>query len=250
MVAMHKLALQLSREGFSVGPPTTWGAVATETMALLKEEGLRPMHHLVDVGSGLFRIGARLIDYLHPGHYWAIEPDTRLVSVGLDRVLTQDQRAKLVNPVMHHTNADLADLPMRPNFVLARSVWSHAPLSWIKAMVGNFSVHGASGAKLVASYYESALWPRHRWHYRGDSWHNPVEGRFGSLRRHGTAYDASVIEGVIEEAGLRVVRHTPPGVNGQRWIVALKPCPHNYEWASREWDECVLCGAPRPGVEE
>lgn len=61
---------------------TLWDEFGSWQIDILKRYGLKPEHHLLDVGCGLMRLGSLAIPYLEPGHYYGIDPTGPLLALG------------------------------------------------------------------------------------------------------------------------------------------------------------------------
>jgi hypothetical protein len=73
-----------------VGKPDEWDLVAARQVTLLLAAGLRDNHLLADVGCGSLRAGRMLIPYLHPEHYFGVDPNGWLVEEGIEHELGRD----------------------------------------------------------------------------------------------------------------------------------------------------------------
>lgn len=49
----------------------------------LRAHGLRPIHHLLDLGCGSLRSGTAMLRYLDPGHYVGVDHDAAVLEAGL-----------------------------------------------------------------------------------------------------------------------------------------------------------------------
>ena len=91
----------------------------------LVSRGLRPSHHLVDVGCGSLRAGIHLIRYLGVGRYCGMEKERDLIRTGiteeLGRVLFDAKRPLFI--VTDRFAFECCDNP--PDFALAQSLFTH-----------------------------------------------------------------------------------------------------------------------------
>lgn len=93
-------------------------------IAFLKSVGLRPDHHLLDIGCGTLRGGLPIIEFLEPGHYFGFEVREEVL---------QEGRAELEEAGLVHKRpllvggASIADLelPARPDVMWAFAVLIH-----------------------------------------------------------------------------------------------------------------------------
>jgi len=59
-----------------------WDETGRAQMAALREVGLLPHHHLLDIGAGALRLGCKAVAYLEPGNYWATDASRDLMLAG------------------------------------------------------------------------------------------------------------------------------------------------------------------------
>jgi ABC-2 type transport system ATP-binding protein len=60
-----------------------WEEAGTRHLEFMKEQGLRPSDHVLDVGCGCLRTGVKLLKYLDPHHYVGIDIDASMVEAGV-----------------------------------------------------------------------------------------------------------------------------------------------------------------------
>ncbi|PJE27763.1 hypothetical protein SAMN06297129_0276 [Pseudooceanicola antarcticus] len=88
----HAEAIAAGRHRAIVGG--RWDETGRAQMALLRDHGLRPEHHLLDIGAGSLRLGCKATAYLEPGHYWATDASRDLLLAGLERELSDVPEAQ------------------------------------------------------------------------------------------------------------------------------------------------------------
>ncbi len=59
-----------------------WDETGRIQMEILLAAGLKPDHHLLDIGAGALRLGCKAVPYLEPGHYWATDAARALLMAG------------------------------------------------------------------------------------------------------------------------------------------------------------------------
>jgi SAM-dependent methyltransferase len=127
-------------------------------IALLRR-GLTPDSHVIDVGCGALRAGYWLIHFLDPGHYHGIEPAQGRLDAAratlLEPGLEQSRRPTFAN----NADFDLSGFGVVPDFVLARSIWSHAAKGQIVALLDSFRDVSRLGSLLLASYHPAGAQP-------------------------------------------------------------------------------------------
>lgn len=153
-------AEQIAAEGvFLGGPVRKFERVGLIQLELLKAHGLKPHHRVLDIGAGALRPGVWLVDYVNPGNYFAIEPNQQMVEAGL-------RIGRLAPDHLHVDHNDRFDLTVFDttfDFGLARSIWTHASLKQIEAMLDSW--REVAGGPLFASYRPAILNG-----YRGSEW--------------------------------------------------------------------------------
>jgi hypothetical protein len=100
-------------------------------MALLLAQGLRPDHHLLDIGAGSLRLGCKAVPYLAKGHYWATDLSGALMARGHETELPDPARL----PARHLVeDADFAfpGLPETITHAIAFAVFTHLPLDHLR----------------------------------------------------------------------------------------------------------------------
>ncbi len=118
----------------AVGTPTQerWNALGEMQFEYLREHGLAPGDHMLEIGCGNLRAGRHFIGFLDAGHYYGVDisPDILLAA----RQTLVDHR--LQEKLPHMTLVDdmrLAHLPDGYFQVIhAHSVFSHSPLHVIE----------------------------------------------------------------------------------------------------------------------
>lgn len=83
----HAEAIAAGRHRAIVGG--RWDETGRAQMALLLDAGLKPHHHLLDIGAGSLRLGCKATAYLQPGHYWATDASRDLLLAGLRHELAE-----------------------------------------------------------------------------------------------------------------------------------------------------------------
>jgi ABC-type polysaccharide/polyol phosphate transport system ATPase subunit/SAM-dependent methyltransferase len=61
----------------------TWNEAGERHLAFLREHGLRPEHHVLDLGCGSLRTGVHLLKYLDEGHYVGVDHEAAILEAGI-----------------------------------------------------------------------------------------------------------------------------------------------------------------------
>lgn len=107
-----------------VGPAALWKVKRDFQIGFLKEVGLQPQHHLLDIGCGTLRGGLPLIEYLEKGHYYGIEARPEVLEEGRSELKSANLEGK--EPTLIAT-ADLlsVNLPVKFDYIWAFAVLIH-----------------------------------------------------------------------------------------------------------------------------
>lgn len=108
-----------------------WEETGRIQMALLQDEGLRPEHHLLDVGAGALRLGCKAVTYLEPGHYWATDYSGPLLLKGYE-VEISDKSCLSPRQLVEDRNFDFPGIPEHITHILAFAVFTHLPANHLR----------------------------------------------------------------------------------------------------------------------
>lgn len=211
---------------FLGGPRRDFETVGRLTFNLLLGEGLAPHHKVLDIGCGALRIGYWLIGFLEAGGYCGLEPNRRMLRTGLERILEPGMEEEKRPRFSHDERFDFTVFPeTRFDFVIARSVWTHASKTQIVQMLESFCATAVPGARFLTSYLPAmpvgtapggmrtrAVWVRD---YKGEEWigasHRRKEGGM-------VAHSKRWIRRTCRERGLEVQSLKGEVINRQRWL--------------------------------
>ncbi len=101
-----------------------WEETGRIAFALLKDAGVMPHHHLLDIGAGALRLGCKLVPYLDAGHYWATDASRAILLAGHRMELAQPER---LDPAQLIEDADFAfpGVPQSITHAIAFAVFPH-----------------------------------------------------------------------------------------------------------------------------
>ena len=169
-----------------IGVPEHYDFIGAMGFNLLTSVGLRQYHKLLDIGCGSLRIGRLFIPYLDKGNYWGIEPNDWLIDEGLQNELGKDI---LTVKQPHFVRSDKYDtIPDDTQFdyMLAHSIFTHAPLSLVKYWLAFTQKHLTEKGVFVATFFLDEM------DYLGDEWVYPGK----------TTFKIETIEAVAKSFGL------------------------------------------------
>lgn len=135
------------------GPITEFEEVGRLQLEVLVHEGLYPDSKVLDVGCGALRGGYWLMHFLDPGCYFGIEPFREMLEAGLHSVV-EPSLVEEKRPTFSDTkDFEFSAFGVKFDFVLARSIWTHASMEQIALMLDRFVEVAAPGATMVTSYF-------------------------------------------------------------------------------------------------
>ncbi len=108
-----------------------WDETGKLQLALLQKAGLKPQHHLLDIGAGSLRLGCRAVPWLEPGHYWATDLSLALMRRGYEQELHDKPR---LDPSHLIEDADFSfpGVPETITHAIAFAVFTHLPMAFLR----------------------------------------------------------------------------------------------------------------------
>ncbi len=200
---------------YSGGPPQSFAAVGRDTLTTLLLCGLNPRHRVLDFGAGALRLGYWLMRLLDPERYFAIEPQKRMIEAGR-KVLFDDVLWNYKNPTIAISDkCDMTRFGVQFDYVVARSILTHATPGMLIKILREFRAAAAPGAQFLASY----------WAASGPNQY-PEPGEIGDDLPADdwrfikvVKYSREQMEKHGADAGLKVEEFTPlPLINQQIWL--------------------------------
>ncbi|MGI3184755.1 class I SAM-dependent methyltransferase [Nioella aestuarii] len=105
-------------------------------MAVLLEAGLRPNHHLLDIGAGSLRLGCKAVEYLEPGHYWATDASREIMLAGHAAELADPARLPLDHLILDR-DFTFPGVPPVITHAIAFAVFPHLGLARLQTALTN-----------------------------------------------------------------------------------------------------------------
>jgi SAM-dependent methyltransferase len=143
---------RLGPDAWLGGPTGDFERIGRLQLDVLVREGLEPTSTVLDVGCGALRAGYWLMHYLDTGRYYGIEPNAETLERGIEGIVEGGlvERAQPTFSTVDDFNLAVFDVPF--DFVLARSVWTHASKHQIILMLDGFAEVATASGVLLASY--------------------------------------------------------------------------------------------------
>lgn len=165
----------LSQTVFSGGPVDDFEAVGRMQLITALRAGLNPWSKLVDIGCGCLRGGYWSIHFLDPHCYCGIEPNRPMLDEGIRRILEPDLVTQKQPRFDDNAQFDTSVFGEKFDFFVARSVWTHASKSQIRAMLDAFVRDSSDAGVFLTSYLRAqpirfGRHPFSRRDYQGDAW--------------------------------------------------------------------------------
>lgn len=132
-----------------------WDELGSLQLDVLKSQGMKPHHLLLDIGCGCLRGGTKFADYLDSNNYYGIDLSKDLIEAGYERELTAEVRKKLPRSNLVVTGD--FDIPFEVGFdyVIAQSVFTHLPLNDLKHCLFKLQKAMKPGAGFFVSFFHA-----------------------------------------------------------------------------------------------
>lgn len=172
--------------------------------------GLHEDNKMLDVGCGPLTGGRYFMMFLRAGNYYGIEPSRWLLNTVIEKEIGEDF---IIKRQAHFANNDDFDCKVfgddtKFDFILAHSIYSHAPLWMIEKSLANIASVMHRDSRFVGTYFKGN--PRQEYKY--DEWVYP-QGVFFTVN---TMYVA------FHNAGLKFTSVPIIHPENQTWFVATK----------------------------
>lgn len=169
--------------------------------------GLQPEHRVLDVGCGALRLGYWLIRYLNPDNYFGTEPHENYVNAGLRHAIGRKLQEEKKPSFRFDRDFDFGAFGVRFDFVLARSIFSHASPEQFERAMHAFQQTAAPCGTMLASY--RPMRPRDA----GELFDSNPDGPEWRLRRFSMPY----LQAMAARHSLVAAPYGEP-FNGQVWV--------------------------------
>jgi len=132
-----------------------WDELGNQQLEFLKTCGLKPGQAFIDVGAGSFRAGVKLVPYLEPGNYYAIDIQACLLEAGYTREI---EPAGLADRFPRHNfvanpNFDVSSFGRTFQAGIAQSVFTHMPITRLSACLTALAPHFSHGGTFFVTVF-------------------------------------------------------------------------------------------------
>ena len=113
-----------------------WDETGRIQMRILQDEGLKPDHHLLDIGAGALRLGCKAVPWLEPGHYWGTDASRRIMMAGRKAELGEPGR---LDPgrLVEDARFEFPGVSGEITHAIAFAVFPHLPMAWLRRALTN-----------------------------------------------------------------------------------------------------------------
>lgn len=129
-----------------------WDETGRAQMQLLRDHGLRPDHHLLDIGAGSLRLGCKAVPYLNPGNYWGTDLSGDLMQRGYETELADKSRLAPAH-LIEDANFNFNGVPDSITHAIAFAVFTHLPGAHLQHALAQISKHFPLLEKLLFTVF-------------------------------------------------------------------------------------------------
>jgi len=180
-------------------------------LVILLKNGLYPENKVLDVGCGSLRGGYWVINFLNPNCYYGIEPDQEKLEIGKSKILGREILEDKKPQFDFNEDFNFNCFNQKFDFVIARSIWTHASKKQIIQMLESFIKTKTKHGVFLTSYrrgYDLT-------DYKGNEW---VGKSHKSNTKGIVAHNFEWIKKVCKERNLDVIEFKDETINLQIWL--------------------------------
>lgn len=147
-----------------------WDEMGEFQFEFLKNQGLKPVHYLLDVGCGSLRGGVHFIKYLEKEHYYGYDLREDLITAA-NRIIKEENLEKSSPQLATITNFDATIFEQKFDYAVAWSVFTHLSLNKITLCLGQMQKVLSENGKFYATFFEcdKLFSPGEIVQYKGDN---------------------------------------------------------------------------------
>jgi SAM-dependent methyltransferase len=139
--------------GWTGGPSQLFEKVGRDARDTALALGLVPRHKLLDFGAGMLRLGYWFVRFLDAGNYYAIEPRAAALEAGKKHLIGSDILRDKSPHFYVSKKCDMTTFGVAFDFVVARSILTHAKPGMLHRMLEEYSKCAAPQGIMLASYW-------------------------------------------------------------------------------------------------
>ena len=203
-----------AEDRFLGGPADMFEPIGRLQLITLLRLGLEADSNVLDVGCGALRGGYWLIQFLDKSCYFGLEPNESMLRWGLSEVVGATLSDAKAPRFSGTSDFDASEFGVRFDFWVARSVWTHASIHQIDAMLSSFAATAKDDAVFLTSYLPASRDSG----YEGTGW----IGRSHESNEPGLVrYEPAQLTDVCAKYGLGIWRLQEDNLS-QQWLVVEK----------------------------
>jgi SAM-dependent methyltransferase len=146
---------ELERGWHRVWAGGRWDVMGPKQLEFLVDQGLSPVHRLLDVGCGPLRAGIHFVGYLEPGNYYGVEINESLLDAGYDRELPPALRDRLPRDHLRATERFECAFGVPFDFAIAQSLFTHISLNQIRLCLFRVAQQLTADGRFFATFFEA-----------------------------------------------------------------------------------------------
>lgn len=164
---VQKKGALISKDVFNGGPIQYFSVIGRLYLITLLKLGLTPESKVLDIGCGALRGGYWLIHFLNPNNYYGIEPNQKMLETG-KRLMLEDETIECKKPEFdNNSDFDFSVFKQKFDYIVARSVWTHASKTQIQKMLDEFILNTRPSGVFLTSYAKPFFKNQD---YHGEKW--------------------------------------------------------------------------------
>ena len=213
-MTLQARAERLADQTFLGGRPEVFEAMGRLQLITLLQCGLYPHSRVLDLGCGCLRGGYWILSFLEPDCYFGIEPNVDMLEVGRREIVGPELLESKRPRFLCNDQFDPSEFGVRFDFIMARSIWTHASRQQIAQMLDAFVTYGAEDAVFLTSFLPAA-----RGH---EDQHADWIGRSHKTDQPGTRrHDRDWIERECRQRKIELRELSSP-LERQKWLLLAK----------------------------
>lgn len=132
-----------------------WSEIGSLQFNYLREQGLRPDDHLLDIGCGSLRGGVHFASYLESGRYWGVDANGALLRAGREELVAAGISDRVPDSnLLEDSEFDFERLGRTFDAALAQSLFTHLSSNEIILCLHRLAKVMRPHARLFATYFE------------------------------------------------------------------------------------------------